>query len=89
MYSLTFQGNGNIGDKPALQPGKWHELSFKWEDSRSGTCSLYIDGKLYPQPLELNVPSENGICYVHFQSIADREDQAGFLVESVKARIWR
>jgi hypothetical protein len=89
MYSLTFQGDGNIGDKPALQQGKWHELSFKWEDSRSGSCSLYIDGKPYPQPLELNVPSENGICYVHFQSIADREDQAGFLVESVKAKIWR
>ncbi|MFH1071660.1 MAG: sialidase family protein [Candidatus Glassbacteria bacterium] len=89
MYSLTFAGDGSLGGEPLLEPGKWQELRFTWEDSQSGSCSLYIDGKPYTHPLRLDRPSSNGICYVHFQSTADREDPAGFLIESVKSRVWR
>lgn len=87
MYSFAFEGDGSIGDETVLQPGKWQELRFEWEDSRSAACRLLIDGKQSSVRLELNRPSENGICYVHFRSIADREDKYGFLVESVKASI--
>ena len=87
MYSLTFEGEGQIGGEPALQPGKWQELSFRWEDSRSTACRLYIDGQPFSRPLELARPSENGICYVHFQSTAEEEDRAGFLIEAVRAQI--
>ncbi|MEP6597661.1 MAG: sialidase family protein [Ginsengibacter sp.] len=89
MYSLTFTGNGNIDNQPALRQGKWHELNFKWDNLLSGNCQLKIDGKIYPKQLHLNLPSENGISYVHFQSIADKEDKKGFFIESVSVKVDR
>ena len=84
-YNLSFSGKGMVGNDALLQPGKWHELRFEWDDSNSKACRLFIDGKLPSPSLQLNRPSENGICYVHFQSTADREDNNGFLIGSVAA----
>ncbi len=38
-----------------------------------------------PYRITLNIPSLNGINYVHFQSTPVDEDQEGYMIESVKA----
>ena len=88
MYSLTFDGDGKIDGKKALEVGRWHELRFEWNDLQSGACRLYIDG-VQRKLLVLHRPSVNGISYVHFQSVATETDNAGFLVESVQAEVGR
>ncbi len=86
-FNLNFSGKGMIDNEVLLQQGKWHELRFEWGDANSKACRLFIDGKPSSLSLNLNWPSENGICYVHFQSAADGEDKNGFLIRSVAARI--
>ena len=63
-----------------------HDIRLEWDDLSipgKNQGRLYIDGTRQLPPLALNRPSENGISYVHFISIADRTDDRGFLVASV------
>jgi hypothetical protein len=85
IYSLKFDGNGNVGNQPVLRPGRWVELTFIWDNLQSRSCQLKINGKLYPITIPINFSSTNGINYVHFQSVTDKEDKEGYLIESVKA----
>jgi len=84
MFCLNMDGNGNTNAGIKLKPGKWIELGFEWDDLQKGSCRLSVDGKQYPGPLALNYPSINGINYVHFQSVKDKEDGEGYLIGSVK-----
>ena len=86
MYSITFDGQGRVDGKDFFEVGRWHELRFEWDDLQSGACKLYIDG-VQRMSLPLNRPSVNGISYAHFQSIAAKADSAGFLIESVEAKV--
>ncbi len=85
MYTMEFNGNGNTSYSSVLDPGKWVELTFEWNDLQSGSCVLKINGKKQQNLLPLNFTSVNGISYVQFQSVADKEDTEGYLIESVKA----
>jgi len=85
MYSLKFDGDGNTSSGLLLKPGKWIDLTFEWDDLRSGSCTLKIDAEPQIFSLPLNFHSENGINYVHFQSVTKEEDQEGYLIETVKA----
>lgn len=89
MYVVEFDGEGRVDGEPLLQPGEWNELSFRWTDSRTGVCALFVNGEQWTGQLELRRPSPNGISYAHFQSAARSEDTRGFLVETVRAGIVR
>lgn len=88
MYTLAFDGEGRIEGRDLLTPGRWHELRFTWSDSRADSCRVSLDGTELAPALPLVRPSVNGISYVQFQG-ALRTDEAGFLVESVKAHTGR
>jgi hypothetical protein len=85
MYALRFDGNGKTGNEAWLPTGEWVELRFQWDDLQAGSCQLTINGKSHPHPVPINLPSTNGINYVHFQSVAGEEDTEGFLIGSVMA----
>jgi hypothetical protein len=87
VYTLRVDENENKSKESILQPGKWTELRFEWDDLQSGSCRLIIDSRPYPHPLPINLKSTNGINYVHFQSVSDKEDKEGYLIESVKVVI--
>ncbi len=84
VYNLTFDGRGNSNVGPLLRPGEWNELIFEWDNLQKGNCRLILNGETYTEVLPINLPSVNGINYVHFQSVTDTEDQEGYLIESVK-----
>ena len=84
MYVFTIPADGRLGNDVVLTSGRWHDLRFDWSDSQSSVCKLTIDGGATTLTLPLVRPSVNGISYVHFQALAEAEDQQGFLVESVE-----
>ena len=84
MYVFTLPGDGRLSRDIQLTPGRWHELRFDWDDSRSSICKVNIDGRPASVTLPLVRPSVNGISYVHFQALSDKEDLQGFLIESVE-----
>lgn len=84
MYVFTFPGDGRLGNDVVLTSGRWHDLRFEWSDSQSSTCELTIDGGPTTLTLPLARSGVTGISYVHFQALAEAEDQQGFLVESVE-----
>jgi len=84
VYVFTIPGDGRVGNDVGVTPGRWHELRFDWGDSQSSICRVTIDGGPAALTLPLVRPSDNGISYVHFQALAEAEDQQGFLVESVE-----
>jgi len=83
MYNLTILENGR-GGYFVLEPGDWHTLRFEWTELAKSSCRLTIDGE-YIGELRLIRPSVFGISYVLFQSFDDVCDDAGFLVESLRA----
>lgn len=88
MYNLEFDGQGNTNIGPLLSSGDWNELTFEWDNLKSGNCRVLINGKIYKEELPLNFSTMNGINYVHFQSVAGEEDKHGYLIESVKAKAF-
>lgn len=87
MYNLKFDGNGKVENKDLIPSGKWVDLTFEWDDLKTGSCRLIIDGKPSYFNIPINFTSLNGISYVHFQSVTDKEDKEGYLIESVSAGI--
>ncbi|MCW5980444.1 MAG: exo-alpha-sialidase [Bryobacteraceae bacterium] len=90
MFTVRIGGDGAVRPNERIEPGRWHELTFSWNGlAKTGedACALSIDGVPSKVRLPLNRSSVNGIGYVHFQSTAEDEDTAGFLVESVGARV--
>jgi hypothetical protein len=87
IYTIKFDGNGNVGNNLVLQPGRWIELTFIWNNLQTGSCKLRIDGKIIPLSIPINLHCINGISYVYFQSDAEKEDKEGYLIESVRAEV--
>ena len=87
MYSLNISANGQIDSITTLAKEKWITLTLKWEVTNT-VCKVYIDHILQKQTLPIkNKPSIDGVNYVRFRSTAEREDLAGFLVESIEADV--
>jgi hypothetical protein len=87
VFTLKFDRAGKIADEVRLPPGEWVALRFEWDDLQSGKCVLTVNGDSNTHPISLNLPSTNGINYVHFQAVDRDEDKEGFLIESVNASI--
>ena len=90
MYSLDIPADGRLSDLIAQKPDTWYDLKLEWtgvEDNASHSCKVYINGTLLPQALKLKNTSPNGICYSRFRSTAAEADLAGWIVESIKAKV--
>ncbi|MBI9019206.1 MAG: exo-alpha-sialidase [Phycisphaerae bacterium] len=91
MFNLEIPADGKINVETQLEPNKWYELKFKFENinNADGKCRLFINGTEQAKALPLNRPSINGISYVHFLSTAEMTDNSGMLIDYVKANIDR
>lgn len=68
-----------------LSPAEWHDVTLKWNTIEQ-VCRVSIDGKPVMEVPELE-PTRNGIGYLRLRSTAQKPDSAGFLVQSVAAKI--
>ncbi|MAG93493.1 MAG: hypothetical protein CMJ48_07065, partial [Planctomycetaceae bacterium] len=84
VFRADLAVDGKVG-AAVLQPGRWHELTLRWnlEDSQ---CRLLVDGR-QAGILELRNKTLNGISYVRFRSAAETIDTAGFLVDRAEVSI--
>ncbi len=87
MFNFAFLEDGRSG-YIQLDPGAWHTLRFVWDGLRRESCRLTINDR-FAGELPLIRPSDCGISYVLFQSVADSYDEEGFLVECVGAMVKR
>jgi len=68
-----------------LKPGAWHEVALQW-DVAARRCAVTIDGVESPS-LSMAHDTPTGVSYVRFRSTAAEHDDAGFLIESVRADV--
>ncbi len=90
MYVLDIPADGKMNVATSLEPERWYTLRLEWNgvsDEQIHSCKIFVDGQQQAESLRLQNPSPNGICYVRFRSTAEKEDLAGFLVESIRADI--
>jgi len=85
IFALRIDGEGQITGGPSLSPEVWHTLSLAWDLSK-GACVVTVDDAQPFEMKQLNLTG-NGISYLHLRSTADTIDEAGFLVERVRADI--
>jgi len=72
-------------DEIQLTPGKWHDVRFDWDLSKS-TCDLSVNGNSAGE-LRLRNRTLNGIHYIRFRSAAQQIDTNGVLIDNVVASI--
>ncbi len=78
-YSGVIKGN------KVLNPGKWHDVTFEWNNFQTDECILNIDDDEFIKPINKSIL--NRINYVHFQSTTENEDLNGFLIDAIHASI--
>jgi len=84
VFQTEFSADGRIGNA-TLEPGKWHNLTLKW-NLASRECRLLVDGA-NRGVLPVKNETLNGISYVRFRSSATQLDTAGFLLDRVEVSI--
>lgn len=62
-------------------PDVWHDMDIRY-DTDMGTAAVYLDGVLW-RNLTAAVPAPMGLCYLHLQTLAEDEDQAGTLIKTL------
>jgi hypothetical protein len=77
MYNFELEG---------LQVNRWHKLRFEWDLTKDkNNCMVTDENRNIIHKLPLIQESMNGISYVHFISVADREDEKGFMIGSLNS----
>jgi len=90
LYNLEIGPNGELARGKKLEPGRWHDLDFDWDDTRR-ECRVTADGRPIAT-LPLTREAASGVSYLRLVSTAEQTDRAGLLVESVAADVsesWR
>jgi hypothetical protein len=85
LYNLEIGPNGDLADGKRLDPGRWHELEFDWDDAQR-ECRVTLDGNPVTT-LRLTREAASGVSYLRLVSTAEQTDTAGLLVESVAADV--
>ena len=83
IFALRIDGEGQIIGGPKLSTEAWHTLSMTW-DLAKGMCVVTVDGARPFEVKQLNLTG-NGVSNLHLRSTADAIDEAGFLIERVRA----
>jgi len=90
MYVFDIPADRAVNLTSRLETGQWYDIKLAWDgtdDTRENRCRVFINDIAQPWSLRLLRPSRNGISYVRFRSTAEEEDLAGFLVESIRAKV--
>ncbi|MFC4991623.1 sialidase family protein [Rubritalea tangerina] len=81
QFALHIDAQGKSPDgTPLLTPGKWQTLTFQW-DQKSCTVSNDSGSSL---KLPLNLPTSNGVSYIHFSTTSETPTTKGLLIQNTK-----
>ncbi len=67
-----------------LPKNEWHDVTVRF-DTTSGNVELLLDGKTVERRT-ITQKMPYGLCYLHLQTLADREDFAGTIVKRMSMR---
>lgn len=85
LYNFEIGPDGQLADTVRLQPDRWHELRFTWDDD-SRQCRVSESGKQVTSlPMLRN---SVGPCYLRVRSTAE-QDPAGLLMDAVHADVGK
>ncbi len=83
LVNLPITVGSKLGSA-ALKPGRWYDVELVW-DAGKRTCRVLVDGK---QSAALtHSRSAKYVNYLRITSTASNTDDAGFLIESVRADV--
>jgi len=86
IYGLAVQPSGKLVNGNYTFPtDQWVELELAWDDAKR-KCRVSVDGRTVAE-LPQAAKTVHGVSYLHLRSAADRVDEAGFLVGSVRSRV--
>jgi hypothetical protein len=86
IFNIPIQANGQINDSEMrLVAEQWYTLELRWNIAH-GLSKVIIDGEEVSN-VKMNRETHLGISYLLLRSTAQGMDQAGFLVEWVRADI--
>jgi hypothetical protein len=86
IFNIPISADGHIGaSKVSLIPGIWNEIELIWDIS-NGTCKIRVNGT-EAGLVGMNRTTHLGISYLLLRSTAKEIDNAGFMVEWVRADI--
>ena len=90
QYVVAFDGEGRARSPEAGLPcATCTTLELTWTDAGRAAATLRVGGEGQPVRLPLGLPSRNGICYLHLQSLAGGPDPVGALIYRVAAEVMR
>lgn len=83
QFVLNLDASGRINGMPGLRADCWHWLTVSWDLSSDPAASFQIDdGDRHG--LKLEVPTVNGLSYLHLQSAASEADPHGVYLKQVE-----
>jgi hypothetical protein len=85
LVTLPIRSDGQVYGGVKLEPGRWYTVTLGW-DLDKGRCSVVVDGKPACS-LPMSKEPSPGVSYLRLRSTAQEVDTAGFLVESVDAKV--
>ena len=85
IYNLEVGPDGRLVDGTRLQPDRWHDLTFAWDDA-ARQCRVAENGRLVTTLPALR--NSVGPCYLRIRSTAE-QDSAGLLVDTVSADVGK
>lgn len=83
-FRFDLDDAGRLNEVPAFKPGEWGELRIRW-DQEAGKAICLLNGKEVLQT-SAQTATDNAVCYLHLQSLAETADPFGVLLESVSMR---
>ncbi len=86
IYHVPIDADGRVGGtKVNLNPEQWYSLELQWSVSNNELV-IIIDGRK-EGILNMLHSTHLGLSYLLVRSTADKIDNAGFLIESVQAKV--
>jgi hypothetical protein len=87
LVLLSITGDGRLPDGTVLTSGQWYQLGLQWDLDRD-ICQILLNGQpTSTLPILNEDPLSAGASYLRFRSTASTVDNAGLLVEWVRADV--
>ena len=83
-FRFDLDDAGRLNEVPAFKPGEWAELRIRW-NQEAGKAICLLNGEEVLQT-SAQTATDNAVCYLHLQSLAETADPFGVLLESVSMR---
>jgi len=83
-YNLEITAAGRVVGGESLDFERWHELRIEWDIRRRDARVILNGHETITLPL---LRQTEGICYLRLSALAEEQDEAGVLIESVEADV--